>query len=162
MSHWTIAKAIVFDIDWHYTITWFPPSPYKTHRYLSTCIIRVRFVYERRRYATMVKMRHGFATLNSNNFIVYSQEHKVWVLLFLVRTSGNILRPKFSRFGEILCFATKLHCLLPTTLKKRCYVFHQKGSVVKQLFHAVCSIVKLLLLLESKVAKSCLIFTIVA
>ena len=51
--------------------------------------MRVRFVYERTRYATMVKMRHGLATLNSNNYVVYGQKHKVWVLVFLVRTSGT-------------------------------------------------------------------------
>ena len=50
--------------------------------------MRLRFVYERRRYATMVKLRHGLATLNSNNS-VYGQKHKVWVLFFLVRTSGT-------------------------------------------------------------------------
>ena len=44
--------------------------------------MRVQFVYERRRYATMVKMRHGLATLNYINFIVYDQKHKVWVLVF--------------------------------------------------------------------------------
>ena len=32
-------------------------------------------------------MGHALATLNSNNFIVYSQKHKVWVLAFLVRMS---------------------------------------------------------------------------
>ena len=47
--------------------------------------MRVRFVYERRRYATMVKMRHGLAILNSNNSVVYGQKHKVWVLVFLER-----------------------------------------------------------------------------
>ena len=50
---------------------------------------RVRFVYERRRYATMVKIMHGLATLNSNNSVVYGQKNKVWVLVFLVRTSGT-------------------------------------------------------------------------
>ena len=30
-----------------------------------------------------------FGTLNSNYFIVYSQKHKVWVLVFLVRTSDH-------------------------------------------------------------------------
>ena len=47
--------------------------------------MRVRFVYERRRYATMMKMRHALANLNSNNSVVYCQKHKVWVLVFLVR-----------------------------------------------------------------------------
>ena len=48
-----------------------------------------RTVCERRRNATMVKMRHGLATLNSNNAVVYGQKHKVWPLVFLVRTSGT-------------------------------------------------------------------------
>ena len=43
--------------------------------------MRVRFVYERRRSATMVKIRHGFATLNSNNSVVYGQKHKVETIL---------------------------------------------------------------------------------
>ena len=51
--------------------------------------MRVRLVYERSRYATMVEMRHGLATLNSNNSVYYGQKHKVWVLVFLVRTSGT-------------------------------------------------------------------------
>ena len=51
--------------------------------------MRVPFVYERRRYATVVKMRHGLATLNSNKSVVYGQKHKVWELVFLVRTSGT-------------------------------------------------------------------------
>ena len=51
--------------------------------------IRILFVYERRRNATMVKIRHGLATLNSNYSVVYGQKHKVWVLVFLVRTSGT-------------------------------------------------------------------------
>ena len=71
--------------------------------------MRVRFVYEKRHYATMVKIRHGLATLNHNNSVVYGQKHKVWVLVFLERQS--ILRPKLSRFGEIFCFATKPHRL---------------------------------------------------
>ena len=58
----------------------------------------------------MVKIRHGLATLNSNNSVVYGQKHKVWVLFFSLN-GRNILRPKLSRFGEIICFATKPHCL---------------------------------------------------
>ena len=37
----------------------------------------------------MADMTHDFATLNSNNFVVYGQKHKVWVLVFLVRTRGT-------------------------------------------------------------------------
>ena len=72
-------------------MAWLPASLLKTHRRLSTCAttMRVRFVYERRGYAKMVKIRHGLATLNSNNSVVYGQKHKVWVLFFLVRTSGT-------------------------------------------------------------------------
>ena len=40
-------------------------------------------------YATIVKIRHDLATLNSNNSVVYGQKPKVWVLVFLVRTSGT-------------------------------------------------------------------------
>ena len=72
------------------TIPW-PASLLKTHRHLSACptTLRIRLVYERRRYARVVKMRHGLATLNSNNSVVYGQKHKVWVLVFLVRRSGT-------------------------------------------------------------------------
>ena len=106
-------RSINMTIDWHFTMAWLPASLLKIHRHLSTCAttMRVRFVYERRRYATMVKIRHGLATLNSNNSIVYGQKHKVWVLVFLVRTSGTFWDPKFSRLGEIFCFATKPHHL---------------------------------------------------
>ena len=48
------------------TIPWpgYPLPCKKTHRRLSTCetTMRVQFVNERRRYATMVKIRHGLAT----------------------------------------------------------------------------------------------------
>ena len=63
----------------------------------------------------MVKMRHGLATLNFNNSIVYGQKHKVWVLIFLVKTNGTG-RTKLRRFGEIFCFETKPHCLQGTQL----------------------------------------------
>ena len=95
-------------------MAWFPRFTAKQkHRRLSTCAttMRVRYVYERRRCATKVKMRHASATLNSNIFIVYGQKHKLWVLVFLVRNKRNILRPKLSRFGEIFCFASKPHRL---------------------------------------------------
>ena len=65
---------------------WFPASLLK---HTGAYYYARRFVYERRRNATMVKMGHGLATLNSNNSVVYGQKHKVWVLVFLVRTSGT-------------------------------------------------------------------------
>ena len=91
MSQLTSAQAIFLTIDLHYTMAWFPASLLKTHRLVSACAttMRVRYVYERSLYDSMVKMRHGLTTLNSNNFIVYGQKHKVWVLVFLVRTSGK-------------------------------------------------------------------------
>ena len=72
-------------IDWHYTMAWLPTSLLKTHRSLSTfaTTMRVRLVYERRRYATIVKIGHDLATLNSNYSVVYGQKHKVWVIIFL-------------------------------------------------------------------------------
>ena len=84
-------RSINMTTDWHYTMGLVSRFPVKTHRRLLSCAttMRVRFVYERRRYATMVNMRHGLATLNSNNSVVYVQKHKVWVLVFLVRTSGT-------------------------------------------------------------------------
>ena len=87
MSHRTIAQAIIFDTDWHYTMAWSPALLFKTPRRLSTCamMMPIWFLYERRHYATMVKMRHGLATLNFNNFVVYDQKHKVLKLIFLER-----------------------------------------------------------------------------
>ena len=88
MSHWAIDLSIFSTIDWHYTVAWLPASLLKPHRRLSACAttLRVRLVY-----ATMVKMRHGLATLNSNKSVVYGQRHKVWELFFSVRTSGTFL-----------------------------------------------------------------------
>ena len=95
-----IDQAIFSTIDWHYTMAWFPPFLLKTHRLLSACwpTMCVRFAYERRCYATMVKMRHGLATLNSNNSVVYGQKHKVWVLVFLVRTSRTFWDQNWADF----------------------------------------------------------------
>ena len=120
MNHWAIDRSILYsyfmpvrpraivhqvvhgkfdyttnrhEITVYYTMAWLPAFQLKTHRHLSTwaTTMRVPFVYERRRYATMVKIRHGLATLYSNNSVVYGQKHKVWVLVFLVRTSGTFL-----------------------------------------------------------------------
>ena len=68
-------------------MAWFPSELLKTNRRLSTCatMIPVRFVNERSRCATKVRMSHPLATLDSNNFVVYGQKHKVWVLVFFER-----------------------------------------------------------------------------
>ena len=84
-------RSINMTIDWPYTMGLVSRFPVKNTQAL--IIMRdddaLWFVYERRTYATMVKMRHGLATLNSNNSVVYGQKHKVWALVFLVRTSGT-------------------------------------------------------------------------
>ena len=106
-------RSINMTIDWHYTMGLVSASLLKTHRRLLSCAttMRVRFVYERSGYATMVKMRHGLTTLNSNNSVVYGQKHKVWALVFLVRISGTFWDQNLIRFGEIFRFATKPHRL---------------------------------------------------
>ena len=105
--------SINLTIEWYYTMAWLPASLLKTHMRLLTCAttMRVRFVYERRRYATMVKIRHGLATINSNNSVVYGQKHKVWVLVFLVRTSGTFRDQNWADLVIFFCFATKPHRL---------------------------------------------------
>ena len=85
MIHLTIAQAIVFDIDWSYTLAWFAASLLITRKRLSK--IGVRFGYARRRYIAMADVRHALVPCNSHHFVVYGQKHQVWVLLFLVRTS---------------------------------------------------------------------------
>ena len=36
---------------------------------------------------SMAGLRHCFATLNPNNFVVHGQKHKMWVLIFLKGTA---------------------------------------------------------------------------
>ena len=69
-------------------MAWFPASLIKhTGAY--------RHARQRCAYGSLCN-KDALATLNSNNFVVYGQKHKVLVLVFLV-----ILRPRLSRFGEI-------------------------------------------------------------
>ena len=51
-----------------------------------------RHARQRCAYASFMKedgnigeLRHGLATLNSNNSVVYGQRHKVWIHVFLER-----------------------------------------------------------------------------
>ena len=67
-------------------MAWFPASLLK-HTGAYRHAPQTMRVYGSKRYATMVKIRHGLATLNSNNSVVYGQKHIVWVLVFLVRMS---------------------------------------------------------------------------
>ena len=62
-----------------------------TDAYRHATTMRVWFVYEMETLlcVTMVKIRDGLATLNSINSAVYGQKHKMWVLVFSVRTSGT-------------------------------------------------------------------------
>ena len=77
-------------IDWDYTMVWFPASMLKVKNLKALIDMRNNDVLTvhlpRRRFVSMAEIRHGLTTLNSNNFFVYGQKHKVWVL-FLVRTS---------------------------------------------------------------------------
>ena len=50
---------------------------------LHLTMVILAIVYACSRCATMAELRQGLATLNSNNFVVSSQERKVWVLVFL-------------------------------------------------------------------------------
>ena len=104
--------AKVLDINWDYTVVWFSASLFKTPKVFTTCgmTMRARFIYTRRRYATMVEIMHSLATLNANNFVVYGQKKSVGTR-FLSYNERNILRPKLSRLGRIFCFAIKPHPL---------------------------------------------------
>ena len=70
-------------------MAWFPALLFKLPRRFTACAtaMAVGFVYARRRFVTIAKMSHGLTTLNSYNFVVYGQKHKVWVVVFLVRMS---------------------------------------------------------------------------
>ena len=99
----------------------FPALLLKTHRRLSTCAttMRVRFVVKRRRCATKVKMSQALAILNSNNFVVYVQKHKIWVLVFwLVRAEyfETIVEQIWCNF--LLCNKTASSTATP--FKKQC------------------------------------------
>ena len=94
--------------------------PVKTHRRLSTwaTTMRIRFVYERRRYATIGKIRHGLATLNSNNSVVYGQKHKVWVLVSLERAKH--LKTKIEQIWWNFLFCNKAASSTATPCKVVC------------------------------------------
>ena len=54
------------------------------------------------------EMRHCLTILTSKYFIVYGQKYKVQVCIYLIRSSGTLLRPNLSRLCESFCFATKI------------------------------------------------------
>ena len=98
----SIAQAKVLDIDWDYTMAWFPATLLKTPR--AYRLVRRRCAYSSFRsvdimQCSILEMRHGLPTLNSNNFVVYGQKHKRCVLVFFVRMSGTL-----SNLGETFCF----------------------------------------------------------
>ena len=121
MSHWTINQSIFSTIDWHHTMAWFPASLLKTHMRLLACgtTMHIWFVYEIRHYATMMKMRHGFATLNSNKFVIYGQKHKVWIFVFLVRTRGTFRDQNIADLVKCSVFQQS-HIVDSNTFKERC------------------------------------------
>ena len=87
------------------TIPWpgFHASLLKKQRRLSTCTITMHV--QRRRCATNVKMSHPLATLYSNKFVVYGQNHKVWVLVFLERAEH--FKTKIEQIWGNLLFCNK-------------------------------------------------------
>ena len=79
-------------LKWHNVRLLFRPSCHAVYLVLFVIIYRMwicNSVYGLISVEIKPKMRHGLATLNSNNFGVYGQKHKVWVPVFLVRTSGT-------------------------------------------------------------------------
>ena len=80
-------RSINMTIDWHYTMGLVSRFPIKNT--LALIIMRDDDARTVLLWKETLKMRHGLATLNSNNSVVYGQKHKVWVLVFLVRTSGT-------------------------------------------------------------------------
>ena len=77
MSYRTIDQAIFSTIDWHYTMAWFPVSLLEhTDTYQHA---RRRCTYGSFMKGDVMqqwlKMRHGLASLNSNNSVVYGQKH---------------------------------------------------------------------------------------
>ena len=71
-------------------MAWFPAALLKPMALISCAtMMRGRFAYARRRYASMVELRHGFATLNSNNFAVYGQKQQNVGTVFFVRSTGT-------------------------------------------------------------------------
>ena len=57
---------------------------------IDLCDEGASMVYARRGYVAMADMRHGLAPCNNHNVVVYGQEHKVRLLVLLVRTSGTL------------------------------------------------------------------------
>ena len=83
LFHWSIHLTI----DWHYTMAWLPSSLLKTHRCLSTCVTSMPI---KEMLCNNGEKKHGLATLNSNNPVVYGKKHIVWVLVFLVKMSQTV------------------------------------------------------------------------
>ena len=75
-------------IDWHYTMGLVTRFPVKNTQALiimrddDACAVRLL-------KETLCNIGENEATLGSNNSGDYGQKHKVWVLVFLIRTSGT-------------------------------------------------------------------------
>ena len=125
-------------------MAWLPASLLKTHRCLSTCAttMRIRFVYRRRRYATMVKTRYGLATLNSNMV----GNIKCWYSFSKLERAESFDTKNWADLVKISVLQqNRIVFITATPCKKRCKVFHQMGWVIKHsYFMHFCSIFKLL------------------
>ena len=79
-------------------------------------------------------MSHAVATLNSNNFVVYGQKHKVWMLFsFLERAEP--LRQKLSRFCDF--FVLQQHRIVYSkSIQETLLSISSKGLGNKTVFHA--------------------------
>ena len=133
MSHLTIAQSIF----WLLTST-IPWLGFRLRCLYTQALINMRnkwcaYGLFMKGDATKVKMSHALATSNSNNFVVYGQKHKVWVLVFLVRMSGTFWDQNWADLVKFSVLQKKPHRL--QQLHSRNAVFHQKGWVIKQLFH---------------------------
>ena len=131
MSQWTIAQAIVLDIDWDYTMAWFPRFA-AINTKAPDDLAQWRCSYGS--FPGDSGYEAWFGTCNTHNFVVYSQKHKVWVLIFLEQ--AEYFETKFEQIRWNFLFFNKTALSTATTFKERCYVFHQMGLVIKQLFHA--------------------------
>ena len=82
----------------------------------------------------MVKMRHGLESLNSNNSAVNILKHKVWVLIFLIKTTGTFLD---QNWADLVKFSVlqQNRIVHSNSIQGTLLSFHQIGWVKKQIFH---------------------------
>ena len=123
-----LLMGIVLTIDWDYTC--FAVKISKAFIDMHDDDARtVRYVYARRRFVTMAETRLGLTTLNSSNFVVYCQKHKVWVLVFLVSTRSNIHRTRnYNTYIRIFTYALSSRKSRKVLAKIRCFTDRNKRN----------------------------------